>query len=88
MCKHLGRTGYFNLVLHCRQWGNIKWKASMTGSAYHVCVTYVIIVSPCCNPRIVMALCSKVSLVGCSNNPLQIKQIILNGYQTGLGVRL
>ena len=28
MYEYLGRTGYFTPILHRRQWGNIKWKAS------------------------------------------------------------
>ena len=26
MCEYLGRTEYSTPILHCLQWGNIKWK--------------------------------------------------------------
>ena len=32
MCGYLGRTGYLTPILHCRQWGTIKWKASITSA--------------------------------------------------------
>ena len=33
MCEYLGRTGYLTPILHCRQWGNIKWIVSFSAIA-------------------------------------------------------
>ena len=33
MCEYQGRTGYFTPVLHCRQRGNSKWKASQDATS-------------------------------------------------------
>ena len=40
MCEYLGRTGYLTPILHCRQWGNIKWKDSK--KFYVACGHYII----------------------------------------------
>ena len=38
MCEYLVMTGYLIPILHCRQWGNIKWKASSRPSVLLLCL--------------------------------------------------